>query len=1148
MSLIKSAGTHLSLPMFTAVAVALVAMLLLLLASTPVAAQTSRSPISIIGNSQFTSANGVTSGSGTQSDPYIIQGLTITASSANGIDIENTTAYFIVRNCLVENGGSTYDGIYLDNAVNGTIENNICENNNYGIYLNYSSYNNLINNTCRNNSCGICLSGWFWQTPMGLYQFSSSYNNLINNTCGNNFEGIILSSSSNNTLTGNNCDNNLYNFGVYGFDISDFDQNIDTSNLVNGKPIYYLEDNAGVVIGPSLNAGYLGLVGCDNIKVENLVLGNNRQGILLAFTENSLVKNCVFSNNYLGIYLYSSSHDNLTGNTCENDLEGIGGSSSYNTISNNTCENNGWDGIDLEGSSNNTLTGNTCGNDNVGIWADGSNNTVSGNTCENSGFAGIGVSGSSNTISGNTCENDLEGIGGSGSSYNTISNNTCSNDRFGIYLDNGSSYNILDNSTCSTDIIGIYLKSSSNNTISGSACSNNLVVGIVLSYSSYDNLTNNTCENNDNFGIYLISSSYNNMTGNTCENNSYGIWLHNSSYDNLTGNTCDNNGTGIYLDPSSYDSLTGNNCSSNTSYGIHLDSSSNNDLTGNICSNDSIGIDMTGYSTSNVVANNTCENNSSNVIYQDPTSTGNVFSNNVIAPIHINGNDNFTGINGVISGSGTADCPYILQNWTIDASGADGIDIQNTTKYFVIQNCLIENCGGSYDGIYLDNVINGTIENNTCDNNGSGICLDNSSYDNLTGNTCENNSYGIHLTGTSCYDNFINGICSGNTRYDIHIGSGCNSNVFDLFWTTSTNRGTRNVLIKPPNTPTNLAYSPTSPSSDNISAYDRDNYWSSISSLTVYFVDNSTGSAIGNSSIPVWGGRASVIWYVSSPGTHTFCAYAKDNYGGLSYSSSTLSFSLTVTILPTSATLDVGQFVKFTSTVSNGTPPYKYQWYLNGSPVWGATSSTWTFKPTSAGSDNVCVIVTDHVGATAMSNTATVTVNRLPSVKISPSSATLDVDNSVTFTAIASNGTTPYTYLWYLNGSPVSGATSSTWTFTPASAGSYRIYVVVTDNAGATATSNTATVTVNRLPSVKISPSSATLDVGQSRLFTSSVSGGTPPYKYQWYLNGTAVSGATSSIWTFKPTLAGSDNVYVIVTDNVGVQAMSNTATVTVKS
>ncbi len=260
----------------------------------------------------------------------------------------------------------------------------------------------------------------------------------------------------------------------------------------------------------------------------------------------------------------------------------------------------------------------------------------------------------------------------------------------------------------------------------------------------------------------------------------------------------------------------------------------------------------------------------------------------------------------------------------------------------------------------------------------------------------------------------------------------------------------------------------------------------------------------------------------------------------------TVNAALSVSVSPVSVTLDVGQSKLFTSAVSGGTSPYSYQWYLNNAPVSGATSSSWTFTPSSSGSFTVYVNATDNVGTRAKSNIAPVTVNPSLSVTVSPSSVVMDVGQSQLFTSSVSGGTSPFTYQWYLNGSPVSGATSSTWTYAPASAGSNTVYVRVTDAVSVAATSNTVPVTVNGLLSVSILPNSVTLDVGQSQLFTSGVAGGTAPYFYQWYLDDSPVSGAIYSTWTFLPTVAGSHSVYVKVTDSVGAQAISNTVAITV--
>ncbi|MEM3445732.1 MAG: hypothetical protein QW115_07170, partial [Thermoplasmata archaeon] len=62
------------------------------------------------------------------------------------------------------------------------------------------------------------------------------------------------------------------------------------------------------------------------------------------------------------------------------------------------------------------------------------------------------------------------------------------------------------------------------------------------------------------------------------------------------------------------------------------------------------------------------------------------------APIHINGNGEFTSTNGVTGGSGTENDPYIIEGWDIDANGGSyGIWIENTSVYFVIKNCTVYN-------------------------------------------------------------------------------------------------------------------------------------------------------------------------------------------------------------------------------------------------------------------------------------------------------------------------------------------------------------------------------------------------------------------------------------------------------------------------
>src|SRR6266571_5847033 len=86
-----------------------------------VVALQSHSVISINGNSGFTAANGVTSGTGTAADPYVISGWDInvftsgtSAEYSTCIQIQNATAYFVVSGISVEchETGVFLSGVY----------------------------------------------------------------------------------------------------------------------------------------------------------------------------------------------------------------------------------------------------------------------------------------------------------------------------------------------------------------------------------------------------------------------------------------------------------------------------------------------------------------------------------------------------------------------------------------------------------------------------------------------------------------------------------------------------------------------------------------------------------------------------------------------------------------------------------------------------------------------------------------------------------------------------------------------------------------------------------------------------------------------------------------------------------------------------
>ena len=95
---------------------------------------------------------------------------------------------------------------------------------------------------------------------------------------------------SNNILVGNQLKNNSYNLKIDARTLFDhYIHNIDTSNTINGKSIYYWINKQNDII-PS-DAGFVGLINCNNIVVKNLTLSNNEPGILVAYSNNILLKN-----------------------------------------------------------------------------------------------------------------------------------------------------------------------------------------------------------------------------------------------------------------------------------------------------------------------------------------------------------------------------------------------------------------------------------------------------------------------------------------------------------------------------------------------------------------------------------------------------------------------------------------------------------------------------------------------------------------------------------------------------------------------------------------------------------------------------------------------------------------------------------------
>ena len=135
------------------------------------------------------------------------------------------------------------------------------------------------------------------------------------------------------------------------------------------------------------------------------------------------------------------------------------------------------------------------------------------------------------------------------------------------------------------------------------------------------------------------------------------------------------------------------------------------------------------------------------------------------------------------------------------------------------------------------------------------------------------------------------------------------------------------------------------------------------------------------------------------------------------------------------------------------------------------------------------------------------------------------VGDSITFAVTASGGVAPITYQWTENGVDISGATSSIYTTSKPSAGSFTYNCKVSDSGGCSNITDPAPSSGawTLPPSVDVTPNgTSTLCLGAQLVLTAMTGGGTSPYSYQWTENGSDISWATNSTYTASKGAAGS--------------------------
>ncbi|HWQ32720.1 MAG TPA: MBG domain-containing protein, partial [Blastocatellia bacterium] len=279
----------------------------------------------------------------------------------------------------------------------------------------------------------------------------------------------------------------------------------------------------------------------------------------------------------------------------------------------------------------------------------------------------------------------------------------------------------------------------------------------------------------------------------------------------------------------------------------------------------------------------------------------------------------------------------------------------------------------------------------------------------------------------------------------------------------------------------------------------------------------------------------------ATAGANTMTLTVNDPDGGSATASLTVNVTaqtVNLTSNPISQTICPGSTALFT-VAATGDGPFFYQWRKDGSPILGANSDNFSIVGASASdvASYDCVITSVNGCTSVTSNAATVTLRTATSITSQPVSRTVCAGSPVSF-SVSADGTGTVSYQWRKNGSPISGATDSTFSLASATASDAGNYDCVVTAGCGSRTSSVATLTVNTAPTITSNPADRNTTVGAT-LHLTATADGSPTPEVRWQLstdgglNFNGINGATGTSLTLaNVTLAMSGYKYRAIFSN----------------
>jgi parallel beta-helix repeat protein len=193
-------------------------------------------------------------------------------------------------------------GLIIENSSNNTFSNNtIGPNNQTGVYQRYGSASNIYEN---NDISGNL------DTGLTILDDGSDSSVIRNNAIADNSRIGAIIRGDFNTLSGNTFSNNATNLTIEGNNL--LSNEIDTSNTIEEKPVYYLKNISDQTFDGALTEiGAFYCIECDNISLQNAELADNGAQIFFYKTVNSKVEKVTATDKSIRVELHYSTDNSI---------------------------------------------------------------------------------------------------------------------------------------------------------------------------------------------------------------------------------------------------------------------------------------------------------------------------------------------------------------------------------------------------------------------------------------------------------------------------------------------------------------------------------------------------------------------------------------------------------------------------------------------------------------------------------------------------------------------------------------------------------------------------------------------------------------------------------------------------------------------